>query len=147
MSMLPSANAGPWKRLAARRGAVLKLWPATQFTAYPNNPYAVGLQLDALLPLITSKTRLIASTACSNILGSLVPVADIVKAARAAAKEKGARKLEFCLDCVAYAPHRQIDVRAWDVDYCYFSFYKVRRCLRSPSPPLVPHCMLSYCSY
>ncbi|RPD58030.1 PLP-dependent transferase [Lentinus tigrinus ALCF2SS1-7] len=119
------SNAGPWKRLAARKGAVIKLWPATQLPEYPNNPYAVGLQLDTLKPLITSKTRLIAFTACSNILGSLIPVEEIVKTARALATELGVRKLEFCLDCVAYAPHRQMDVRKWDVDYCYFSFYKV----------------------
>ncbi|OJT11262.1 hypothetical protein TRAPUB_12215 [Trametes pubescens] len=119
------SNAGPWKRLAARKGAIIKFWSATQLAQYPDNPYAVGLQLDALVPLISSKTRLIAFTACSNILGSVVPVKEIVTAARALASERGARKLEFCVDCVAYAPHRQIDVRAWDVDYCYFSFYKV----------------------
>ncbi|KAI0364983.1 PLP-dependent transferase [Pilatotrama ljubarskyi] len=119
------SNAGPWKRLAARTGAVIKLWPATPLPHHPDNPYAVALQLSALLPLISPNTRLIAFTACSNILGSLLPVRDIVRAARAAAHEHRARKLEFCLDCVAYAPHRPIDVRAWDVDYCYFSFYKV----------------------
>ncbi|PIL26743.1 hypothetical protein GSI_11157 [Ganoderma sinense ZZ0214-1] len=119
------SNAGPWKRLAARKGATTKLWPATQLPAYPNNTYAVGLQLDALLPLITAKTRLVAFTACSNILGSIVPVADIVKAIRTRAAELGARKVEVCVDCVAYAPHRRIDVQAWDVDYAYFSFYKV----------------------
>ncbi|KAH9942236.1 PLP-dependent transferase [Epithele typhae] len=119
------SNAGPWKRLAARRNATLKLWPATQLPAYPNNPYAVGLQLDALLPLITAKTRMVAFTACSNILGSINPVKEIVAALRTRAKELGARKLEVCVDCVAYAPHRGIDVQDWDVDYCYFSFYKV----------------------
>ena len=102
-----------------------KLWSATSLPAYPNNTYAVGLQLDALLPLITAQTRLVAFTACSNILGSVVPVAEIVKAIRARAAELGARKLEVCVDCVAYAPHRRIDVQAWDVDYAYFSFYKV----------------------
>ena len=126
-----TANAGPWKRLAARKGALTKLWPATPLPAYPNNTYAVGLQLDALLPLITSKTRLVAFTACSNILGSVVPVAQIVQGIRARAKELGARKAEVCVDCVAYAPHRGIDVREWDVDYAYFSFYKVRLSLPS----------------
>ncbi|KAI0326182.1 PLP-dependent transferase [Cubamyces sp. BRFM 1775] len=119
------SNAGPWKKLAARKGAVLKLWPATQLAQYPDNPYAVGLQLDALAPLISSKTRIVAFTACSNILGSIVSVKDIISAARALAVERGARKIEFCVDCVAYAPHRQIDVQDWDVEYCYFSFYKV----------------------
>ncbi|KAI0760934.1 PLP-dependent transferase [Trametes elegans] len=119
------SNAGPWKRLAERKGAVIKLWNATHLAQYPDNPYAVGLQLDALAPLISAKTRLIAFTGCSNLLGSIVPVKEIVNAARNLAQERGARKLEFCVDCVAYAPHRQIDVRDWDLDYCYFSFYKV----------------------
>ncbi|KAI0349357.1 PLP-dependent transferase [Trametes cingulata] len=119
------SNAGPWKRLAARTGAVLKLWPATPLAQHPDNPYAVGLQLPALLPLVSPKTRLVAFTACSNILGSVVPVQEVVAAVRAAARERGARKVEFCVDCVAYAPHRRMDVRMWDVEYCYFSFYKV----------------------
>ncbi|OSC97016.1 PLP-dependent transferase [Trametes coccinea BRFM310] len=119
------SNAGPWKRLAARKGAVIKFWPATHLSQYPDNPYAVGLQLEALLPLISAQTRLVAFTACSNILGSVVPVRDIIRAVRERAQELGARKVEFCVDCVAYAPHRQIDVRGWDVEYCYFSFYKV----------------------
>ena len=110
---------------------MIKLWPATQLPDSPNNPYAVGLQLETLKPLITKKTRLVAFTACSNILGSLVPVEETVKTARAIGAELGVRKLEFCLDCVAYAPHRQMDVRKWDVDYCYFSFYKV--CSIGPS--------------
>ena len=126
-----AANAGPWKRLAARKGATTKLWDATPLPAYPNNTYAVGLQLDALLPLVTAKTRLVAFTACSNILGSVVPVAEIVNAVRARAAALGARKVEVCVDCVAYAPHRRVDVRAWDADYAYFSFYKV--CPLSPS--------------
>ncbi|KAL7277460.1 hypothetical protein ACG7TL_008381 [Trametes sanguinea] len=120
-----AANAGPWKRLAARKGAVIKFWPATHLSQYPDNPYAVGLQLEALLPLISAKTRLVAFTACSNILGSVVPVRDIIRAVRERTQELGARKVEFCVDCVAYGPHRQIDVRGWDVEYCYFSFYKV----------------------
>ncbi|CDO72710.1 hypothetical protein BN946_scf184985.g130 [Trametes cinnabarina] len=103
------SNAGPWKRLAARKGAIIRLWPETRLAQYPENPYAVGLQLDALLPLISAKTRLVAFTACSNILGSVVPVQDIVRAARERARDLGARKIEFCVDCVAYAPHRQID--------------------------------------
>jgi len=83
------------------------------------------LDIASLLPLITSKTRLIAFTACSNILGSIVPVKDVIAQARAKAKEVGVRKVEFSVDCVAYAPHRRLDVRDWDVDYAVFSYYKV----------------------
>ncbi|KAF9070163.1 pyridoxal phosphate-dependent transferase [Rhodocollybia butyracea] len=95
------ANVGPWKKLAARRGAV------------------------NLLSLIGPKTRILAFAACSNILGTVLPVKDIVKAARKTAKERGSKKLEICVDCVAYAPHRRIDVNDWDVDFCALSFYKV----------------------
>lgn len=66
-----------------------------------------------------------AFTACSNILGSTLPVKDIVIAIRQKAKELGNTKLEVCLDCVAYAPHKRMDVKGWDVDYAVFSFYKV----------------------
>lgn len=104
----------------------MKTWAATQIPEIPNNTYAVQLALDSLLPLVTSKTRLVAFTACSNILGSITEVAKVVQALREEAAKKGARKLEVCVDCVAYAPHRRIDVKAWDVDYCYFSFYKVQ---------------------
>lgn len=54
-----------------------------------------------------------------------MPVAEIVNAVRSEARIKGTLKVECCVDCVAYAPHRRMDVRAWDVDYAFFSFYKV----------------------
>ncbi|KAJ3998236.1 pyridoxal phosphate-dependent transferase [Lentinula boryana] len=117
------ANAGPWKRLALRRGAVVKYWTPTPTN--PNNPYSVVYKVEELLPLITAKTRILAFTACSNILGTILPIKDIVQAVRTAAKEKGTKKLEISVDCVAYAPHRPIDVRDWDIDFCVFSFYKV----------------------
>ncbi|TFY66914.1 hypothetical protein EVG20_g4169 [Dentipellis fragilis] len=119
------ANAGCWKKLAPRRGAVLKYWRPRQYQDAPNNPYSIHLDVEDLLPLITPKTRIIAFSACSNILGSVVPVKDIIAAVRAKAAEVGVRKVEFSVDCVAYAPHRRIDVQDWDVDYAFFSFYKV----------------------
>ncbi|KAH7922542.1 PLP-dependent transferase [Leucogyrophana mollusca] len=117
------ANNGPWKRLAARRGAVLKYWRPTPTSS--ENPYSVGYKIDELLPLVTSKTRIAAISACSNILGSIVPVKEVVKALRNRAKELGARKVEVSVDCVAYAPHRRIDVRGWDIDFCVFALYKI----------------------
>ncbi|KDR80956.1 hypothetical protein GALMADRAFT_1116937 [Galerina marginata CBS 339.88] len=117
------ANVGPWKKLAARKGAIVKIWNATP--TVPENPYSVKLKIEELLPLITSKTRIVAFTACSNILGSVVPVKEVTKAVREKAKEQGAKKVEISVDCVAYAPHRFIDVQDWDVDYCVFSLYKV----------------------
>lgn len=123
LTEIAAANVGPWKKLAKRRGAILKYWKAS-----PNdtaNPYSISLKIDSLLPLISHKTRLVAITACSNILGSVAPVKDIVAALRKEAKSKGVKKVEVSVDCVAYAPHRLIDVQNWDVDYCVFSYYKV----------------------
>ncbi|KAI0051002.1 PLP-dependent transferase [Auriscalpium vulgare] len=117
------ANVGPWKKLAHRKSIQLKYWRPR--ISSPNNPYSIVLDVEDLLPLITSKTRLVAFTACSNILGSIVPVKDVIKATRAKATKEGVRKIEFSVDCVAYAPHRRIDVQDWDVDYAVFSFYKV----------------------
>ena len=113
--------------MAARRGLMIKTWHATPLSPSQGkeNPYAVGLSLDGLAPLITERTRLIAFTACSNILGSIVNVKAVTQFVREAAKAKGARKVEVCVDCVAFAPHRRIDVRDWDVNYVVWSYYKV----------------------
>jgi selenocysteine lyase/cysteine desulfurase len=116
------ANASPWKKLAGRRGATVKVWKARRLR--DDNTYSVGYDIEDLLPLISEKTRIVAMTACSNILGTLLPVKENVQKVRAKAKEVGAN-LEICLDCVAYAPHAQMDVKTWDVDYAVFSFYKV----------------------
>lgn len=119
-----TANAGPWKKLAARKELKVKYWHAR--TA-PNseNPYAVSLHVADLIPLITSKTRVVAFTACSNILGSIIPVKEVVAAIHTKAREVGAHKIETCVDCVAYAPHRRVNVQDWNVDYAVFSMYKV----------------------
>ncbi|KAF9240046.1 pyridoxal phosphate-dependent transferase [Melanogaster broomeanus] len=117
------ANNGPWKRLAQRRGAVVKYWKTVPTSE--DNPYSLSYRTEDLLSLISSKTRLLAITGCSNILGTIIPVDEIVRAVRQRAKEVGAPKVEFSVDCVAYAPHRRIDVQKWDIDYCVFSLYKV----------------------
>lgn len=118
-----SGNVGPWVRCAARRKATLAHWLPR--TTSPHNPYAVTTHISDLVDLITSKTRLVAITACSNILGEFIPVKKVIEAIRRRGKEQGARKIEVCVDCVAYAPHRRIDVQDWDVDFVVFSYYKV----------------------
>ncbi|KAK7458073.1 hypothetical protein VKT23_009979 [Stygiomarasmius scandens] len=145
------ANVGPWTKLAARVGTTLKIWkhsPIPTSTGKPN-PFSIGLTLDGLLPLLTPKTRLLALTGCSNLLGSATPVAEIVKAARKKMSELGG-SLEVVIDCVAYAPHMRMDVKEWDVDYCVFSWYKVygphlssmyvrKSLLAAPSSPGTPY--------
>ncbi|KAI0253736.1 PLP-dependent transferase [Lactifluus subvellereus] len=116
------ANVGSWTGLASRKGLTVKHWRPR--ITDPSNLYSLALCVEDLLPLITAKTRIVAFTACSNILGSIVPVKAVVAAARSRATELGVRKIEFCVDCVTYASYRRIDVQDWDVDYAAISFYK-----------------------
>ena len=102
------SNIGPWVSLQ-EFGVVLKFWPLNHDT--------LSLELDDLAPLMTDRTRLVAVTHVSNILGQVNPVAEIARFVH----DRGAR---ICVDAVAYAPHRAIDVQAWDVDYYVFSLYK-----------------------
>jgi selenocysteine lyase/cysteine desulfurase len=61
-----------------RNGLELSYWHATQAKG-SSNPYAVAHDVNTLLPLITQNTRIVAITACSNILGSIVDVKSVVK--------------------------------------------------------------------
>ena len=67
---------------------------------------------------MTPRTKLVCFTHASNILGTINPVADITRFVH----ERGARVV---VDGVAFAPHRAVEVAAWDVDFYIFSFYKV----------------------
>jgi cysteine desulfurase family protein (TIGR01976 family) len=103
------SNFGPWERLQLK-GVKLVPWTVERGT-FRLNP-------QRLASLMTAKTKLVCCTHASNILGTINPIrefADIVHA-------HGAK---ICVDAVAYAPHRLVDVRALDVDYYVFSFYKV----------------------
>jgi len=102
------ANIGPWRRLE-QRGIVVKTWEL------PKGEHRPGPE--SLAPLLGPKTRLVAVTHCSNIFGSINDVraiADLVH-------EHGAM---LCVDGVAFAPHRAIDVQALDADFYGFSVYK-----------------------
>lgn len=103
------ANIGPWRRLA-ERGIVIREWRMRPGEHQP--------RLEELEALLGPKTRLVAVTHVSNIFGSIVPIRAIADAVHAA----GAM---ICVDGVAYAPHRAIDVQALDADFYGFSIYKV----------------------
>ncbi len=103
------ANIGPWLALQAQ-GVVVRPWTL--------NREMMTLEVDDLERLMTPRTRLVVCTQTSNIFGQLIPVAPIA----ACAHRHGA---EVCIDGVAFAPHRLVDVREWDVDYYVFSLYKV----------------------
>ena len=103
------SNIGPWLILK-ERGVVFKSWSI--------DPDTFAINLADLEALITKRTKLVCVTHCSNILGTINPIAAIASLVHA----HGAR---LCVDAVAYAPHRAVDVVASGADYYLFSFYKV----------------------
>lgn len=104
------ANIGPWQRLCEERGATLRVWSV--------DPSSLELELKDLDALLNSRTRYVAMTHASNILGSVNPVAEVARRVHAVGGK-------LCVDAVAYAPHRLVDVQASGADYYVFSFYKV----------------------
>lgn len=103
------ANIGPWVRLCQERGATLRVWPV--------DAHSLELELGDLDALLNEKTRFVAMTHASNILGSVNPVAEVARRVHAVGGQ-------LCVDAVAYAPHRLVDVQASGADYYVFSFYK-----------------------
>lgn len=102
------SNIGPWVRLQ-EHGVVIKFWPLNKQTLTPD--------LADLEPLMGPRTKLVCVTHASNILGTINPIREIADFVH----RHGAR---ICVDGVAYAPHRVIDVQALDCDYYVFSLYK-----------------------
>lgn len=101
------ANSGPWRRLA-ETGIEVVEWPVDSDTG----------ALSDLEALLTDRTRIVAFPHVSNVLGAINDVAAITRLVH----DAGAL---VCVDGVAFAPHRAMDVKAWDVDFYLFSFYKV----------------------
>ncbi|MDX1515047.1 MAG: aminotransferase class V-fold PLP-dependent enzyme, partial [Gammaproteobacteria bacterium] len=66
----------------------------------------------------TERTRLVCVSQCSNITGSINDIAEITRRVH----DAGAL---ICVDAVAYAPHRRLDVKALDVDFYAMSLYKL----------------------
>jgi cysteine desulfurase family protein (TIGR01976 family) len=102
------ANIATWLALE-QAGAVIRWWKVREDG---------NLHLADLEPLLSSKTRLVACTATSNALGTIIDVAGVAKRAHAAGAE-------VFLDCVHYAPHGLIDVQGWGCDYLVCSGYKI----------------------
>lgn len=103
------SNLVPWQQLAAENGATLKL---------------VGLDDDYKLDMadfeaqLSSKTRLVAVTHMSNVLGTVTPIERIVEAAH----RVGALVL---VDAAQSVPHMPVDVQALDCDFMAFSGHKM----------------------
>lgn len=103
------ANLIPWQELAARTGAVLRHIPAHDDGT---------LDMDAAASLITARTRVVAFTHVSNVLGIVNPVAELI----ALAQGVGAITV---MDACQSAPHLPLELPALGVDLAVFSGHKM----------------------
>lgn len=103
------SNLIPWQMTAAATGAKLQFIPMA----------ADGtLDVSKLNVLLTSKTKLVAVTAMSNALGTIMPIREIGKAARSV----GAKIL---IDGAQSVPHLPTNVNDWPCDFLAFSAHKM----------------------
>ncbi|KAK4127109.1 PLP-dependent transferase [Parathielavia appendiculata] len=119
----------PWVDLAERQKLVLEWWKPN--SDGPDAKTNAKLLASNLAALPTDKTRLVTYTHASNILGTIHDIKAIASTVHAHNP-----KALVCVDAVAYAPHRRIDVKDLGVDFYSFSWYKVYG----------PHIVLLYAS-
>lgn len=110
-------NRGAWTRLSQRLGTKLVHWPVQ--STCKQNQYAVTLNPLTLKAIVTPSTKLVAFTACSNLLGAFTDVVKAVEIIRSIAPDA-----MIVVDCVALAPHRRVQPVKWGVDIGFFSLYK-----------------------
>ena len=103
------SNIVPWQLQAERKGIVVKVIPMTD---------EGSLCMDAFEELITSRTKLVSVAHVSNVLGTINPVADIIRIAHA-------HGVPVLIDGAQSVPHMPVSVRALDADFYCFSGHKV----------------------
>ena len=103
------SNIVPWQMLCDEKRAHLRIAPIND---------EGELLLSDFESLLTSKTRLVAIAHVSNALGTVNPVAHIIKMAHS-------RNVPVLVDGAQAVPHLMVDVRALDCDFYVFSGHKI----------------------
>ena len=103
------SNIVPWQMMCKRKGAVLKVLPVD------DNGY---LRVDLLEDLLTDKTKIVACTHISNVLGIINPVKDIVEICHS-------KNVPVLIDGAQGAVHCRVDVQELDCDFYVFSGHKL----------------------
>ena len=103
------ANIVPWHFLRERKGAVIKWVPVSDTGEF---------LFEEFEKLITPRTKMIAMTHMSNVLGTVVPIADVTRLAHS----KG---IPVFVDGAQSAVHMAVDVQELDVDFFAFTGHKV----------------------
>lgn len=105
------SNFVPWQQLTKEKDATLSIWNIT---------HEGRLNLDELDNLITRKTKLLAFTALSNVLGTINPIKEIISKAK-----KLNPSVLILVDAAQWVPHMAISVTEWGADFVVFSGHKM----------------------
>jgi len=103
------ANIVPWQMLCQEKGCVIRVIPCDDRGV---------LDMDAYKELLNERTKFVGVTHVSNALGTINPVAEIIRLAH----ERG---LPVLVDGAQGAPHMTVDVQALDADFYTFSGHKM----------------------
>ena len=103
------SNIVPWQMMCRRKGAVLKVLPVDD---------SGHLMVEELGGLLTDRTRIVAVTHISNVLGIINPVKDIIA-------ECHSRGVPVLVDGAQGAVHCRVDVQDIDCDFYVFSGHKL----------------------
>ena len=103
------SNIVPWHFLRERKGCVLKWAPISDEGEF---------LLDEFEKLLTPRTKIVALTHMSNVLGSVVPIKEVVRLAHA-------RGIPVLVDGAQAAVHMPVDVQDLDCDFYAFTGHKV----------------------
>lgn len=102
------SNIVPWHFHRERRGAVIKWAPVSDDGSF---------DLEAFEKLLTERTKIVAITHMSNVLGTVVPVKDVIRLAHA-------RGIPVLVDGSQAAVHMPVDVQDLDADFYVFTGHK-----------------------
>ena len=103
------SNLVPWQMLAKRRGASLRYIPMD---------IEGRIDLEAYARMFGPRTRLVAVTHMSNVLGTITPAAELIQIAHQ-------HDVPVLLDAAQSIPHLPVDVQALDADFVAFSGHKM----------------------
>lgn len=108
------SNFVPWQQLAAENGALFKVIDVTD-----DGTLNLGKD-NSLLEIVTKKTKILALTYVSNVLGSINPIKEIVRQAK-----KINPKIIVIVDAAQAVPHMKVDIQDLGCDFLAFSAHKM----------------------
>ncbi len=103
------SNILPWQQLCEEKGAILQVIPIND---------SGELLMDEYNKLLSSKTKIVAVTHISNVLGTINPIKEIIELAHA-------KNIPVLIDGAQAVPHTKADVQELDADFYCFSGHKL----------------------